>query len=304
MTSYQIFNFDLSLIRYLWTAPDEAAKIIILHAVCREAIKITVSDSDALRQILYFYYRYTNRLPDIIVDTIYNEIGDDDAEAFYNDDFSLFHPEAEIQILLKYSVKDNDFIKLCRDWFRFYVSFAGEAKFKLDFDCNWFDVARNTLTKHPVEMSVPTSLTRSVLLNFPNTPYGIALIAMYAAIRSIIGRKKVVATTRAFIHARMFGAANEQKLAEITKKSKYLKKYADAWNPTNHRCIFKNLLDELQDKNLITWYGDPIRRRLFVSLETDTETFSREVAKLIKAKEEKSEKREKVASLIKQLTTP
>ena len=301
MTGFQIFNFDLSLIRYFWTAPDKAAGIIIYHAVNREAEKISVSDTDALRQILYFYYRYTNRLPDIIAGTIYNEIGDGYEESFDGD---CFQPSGEIQILLKYSLRDNDFLERCRRWFQFYVSFAGDTKFQLDFDRNWFGVACNTLNTYPSEKTVPTSLTRSIILNFPNTPHGIALVAMYAAIRSIIGRKKVAATTRAFIHARMFGAANEQKLEQITKKSKELKKHVDAWNPAKHRVNFKKLLDELQDKNLITWYGDPIRRRLFVSLETDAETFSQLVANLIKAKEQKDEKREKVASLIKKLTTP
>lgn len=304
MNSYQIFNFDLSLIRYLWTDPDEAAKIIILHAVSREANKLSVSDSDALRRILYYYYWNTDVLPKRIVDTIYNEIGDDDVEAFSSDDFSLFHPDAEIQILLTYSVKDNDFIELCRDWYRFYVSFAGEAIFNLNYNQNWFGKACHVINTYPVVKSVPTSLTRSVLSNYHNTPHGIALVAMYAAIRSIIGRKKVAATTRAFIHARMFGAADEKKLEEITKKSKELKKHAAAWLPTKHRVIFKNLLDELQDKNLITWFGDPISRCLFISLETDAETFSREVASLIKTKEKKSEKREKIANLIKQFTTP
>lgn len=305
MTSYQIFNFDLSLIRYFWTAPGKAADIIIYHAVHREAEKITVLDKDALRQILYFYYRHYNLLPERIGCTIYNEIGDDDVEAFSSsEDFSLFHPDAEIELLLKYSVKDNDFLQLCRDWYRFYVSFHGETKFDLRYNYDWFSDSRLLLNTYPVDKSVPTSLTRSILSNFPNTPHGIALVAMYAAIRSIIGRKKVAATTRAFIHARMFGCSDEKKLSEISKKSKDLKKHADGWNPTKHRVVFKNLLDELQDNNLITWWGDPIRRRLFISLETDAETFSREVANLINAKKEKSEKREKVANLIKQFTTP
>lgn len=301
MTGFQIFNFDLSLIRYFWTAPGKAADIIIYHAVHREAQKITVSDTAALHQILYFYYRHTNRLPDIIADTIYNEIGDGFEESFDGNDF---RPDEEIEILLKSSLKDGDFLERCRQWFKFYESYHGQTKFDLSYNSDWFSDSRLLLNTYPSEKTVPTSLTRSIILNFPNTPHGIALVAMYAAIRSIIGRKKVAATTRAFIHARMFGCSDEQKLAEISKKSKDLKKHADAWNPTKHRVIFKNLLDELQDKNLITWYGDPIRRRLFVSLETDAETFSREVANLIKDKEQKSEKREKVASLIKQLTTP
>ena len=301
MTGFQIFNFDLSLIRYFWTAPDKAADIIIYHAVHREAQKITVSDADALRQILYLYYRNCNVLPDIIADTIYNLIGEGYEESFDGDNFQ---PDEEIQILLKYSLKDSDFLERCRQWFKFYVSFHGETKFDLRYNYDWFSDSRLLLNTYPVDKSVPTSLTRSILSNFPNTPHGIALVAMYAAIRSIIGRKKVAATTRAFIHARMFGCSDEKKLSEISKKSKDLKKHADGWNPTKHRVVFKNLLDELQDNNLITWWGDPIRRRLFISLETDAETFSREVASLIKTKEKKSEKREKVASLIKQLTTP
>ena len=301
MTGFQIFNFDLSLIRYFWTAPDKAADIIIYHAVHREAQKITVSDADALHQILYLYYRNCNVLPELIADTIYNEIGDGFEESFDGD---CFQPSGEIQILLKYSLRDNDFLERCRQWFKFYVSFHGETKFNISYNSDWFSDSRLLLNTYPVDKSVPTSLTRSIILNFPNTPHGIALVAMYAAIRSIIGRKKVAATTRAFIHARMFGAADEKKLEEITKKSKELKKHAAAWLPTKHRVIFKNLLDELQDKNFITWYGDPIHRCLFISLETDAETFSREVASLIKTKEKKSEKREKVASLIKQLTTP
>lgn len=93
----------------------------------------------------------------------------------------------------------------------------------------------------------------------------VALLAMYSAIRSIVGKKQLATTTKAFIHARMFGARNVAELAEMCRKDKVLRQQAEAWRPDTHRKLFNNMLCKLRNRHLISYYGDSVRRCMYVS---------------------------------------
>lgn len=287
-TPFKIANYDLSLNRYLWTRPEKAAQMILYYSVLKQSEKLKLNDKDAFRQIVMYYYRHMDFLPHQIRNEFeqMEDFPDNDYYGTTDANGKGFEPNEEIEYLTTYSTTHPDFLEECREWFKWYVAFSGDAKFGLNYDDSKYRILGSFRKYYPTRKTVPTSLPVSILLQFEKakTPHDFALLAMYSAVRSIVGRKPVADTTRAFIHARMFGAKDETELSVITKSDKHLKKNVEEWRPEKHRRKYKSLLDSLRRRNLINYYGDSKRRRIFISLEIDDKTFARDVAELIKSK--------------------
>lgn len=261
-TSYSVVNYALSLNKYLWTRRD-AASIILFYAVEREAKKINVSDYDMWRQIAYFYARHRECLPHDILDEL------DDIEGVEGIFESGKFDEDLACDLMSVHLKDNaDFADLCREWYRFYLAWSGEAKFGLIYNSDKFGYLATLRPLFPEGNGVPCSLPLQMLLEAQGKSEAkdIAMLAMYSAIRSIVGRKEIATTTKAFIHARMYGAKNTQELSEMCCKNKALSRCAEEWEPTRHRKLFGNMLERLKRRHLLNVDGDKARRCLFVSV--------------------------------------
>lgn len=261
-TSFNVVNYSLSLNKYLWTRRD-ATNIILYYAVAREAKKINVYDHDMWRQIAKLYARRRECLPDDILDEIDNIEG---VESVYQS--GKFDEDLALDLFSLYLRGNTEFSDLCREWYRFYIAWSGEAKFGLRYDCDKFGYLHTVKPLFPQNNGVPCSLPLQMLLEAQGTrdAKDVALIVMYSAIRSIVGRKEIATTTKAFIHARMFGAKNVQELAEICRKDKALKRCADEWEPSKHRKLFDSTLERLKRRHLINVYGDKSRRCMFVSV--------------------------------------
>jgi hypothetical protein len=163
---------------------------------------------------------------------------------------------------------NTEFSDLCRSWYRFYLSWSGEAKFGLIYNGDKYGYLSTLRPLFPDANGVPCSLPLQMLLEAQGNqePKDIALLAMYAAIRSIVGRKELATTTKAFIHARMFGAKNVEELAHMCRNDKTLRRCTGEWEPSKHRKLFGNMLEVLRRRHLINVYGDKARRCLFVSV--------------------------------------
>lgn len=289
MEPFKVVNYALILNKYLWTQPN-ASRIILYYAVGRESKNIDICDNDAFTQVVYFYYNNRDLLPDIIREEI-EDMADfpDNSDDYrgYNPK-GEFDPKEEVGFLLKYSDSHREFGNNCRDWYKFYISFSGDAKFHLDFDDDKFSLYLEFRRYYPVSNGIPTSLPLLMLLEWQdkNSIHNVALIAMYSAIRSIIGRKEVAATTRAFIHARMFGARNAAELEAMTQEPK-INECIKEWEPTKHRRKFASLLDDLRGRHLVNYWGDKKTRRIYVSLIADDKAFCIAVADFIKSQKKK-----------------
>jgi len=261
-TSFNVVNYSLSLNGYLWTRRD-ATNIILYYAVAREAKKINVYDHDMWRLIARFYARHREFLPDDILDKL------DDIEGVEGIFEEGKFDEELASDLISLHLKDNtEFADHCREWFRFYIAWSGEAKFNLIFDGDKFGNLSTLRPLFPEGNGVPSSLPLQMLLEAQGNQDAkdIAMLAMYSAIRSIVGRKEIATTTKAFIHARMYGAKNTQELSEMCCKNKALSRCAEEWEPTKHRKLFGNMLERLKRRHLINVDGDKARRCLFLSV--------------------------------------
>ena len=265
MQPYSVVNYSLSLNSYLWTRHD-AVNIILFYAVDREAKKINVAEFDAFSEIVFFYAHRRDYLPTAIVEELDKIEGFSDAAG---DSFagSEYCPESAIYLLSDHCSEHTEFSDLCKEWYRFFVAFTGNAKFNLIFDGDKFGYLLEYRPHFPPSNGVPASLPLQMLIEAQgkNEAKDIALIAMYSAIRSIVGRKELATTTKAFIHARMFGAKNTQELADMCLKDKALKRCAEAWRSDTHRKLFNNMLRVLRKKHLISYYGDSARRCMYVT---------------------------------------
>lgn len=276
MKPFEVVNYAVNLNRYLWTYSD-GVNVILYYAVLREAEKIKVSETDALRQIAYMYSRHPDYLPNNITENLDNELGED-IQGSVEDSFDL---DAAIDILTEYCQNDSDFRELCVDWYKFYLAFTGDTKFGLEFNndkygwCKYFQ--RQGFFTVPGNV-VPASVPKKMLLDWQHkdSPTNIAIFAMYSAIRSIVGRKEVAATTRDFIYARMFGGKNVADLNKMIEDDEQLRDSAADWNPTTHRKKFTKVLDILRAKRLINYYG--YGRRTYVSLSSDDDVLARNIA--------------------------
>ena len=287
--SFEFVNYALPLNQYFFTLGSSVAVQIILHyAVSAEADRLTVSLDEAFRQIAYLYARQPSLLPIAIKEEIEHiENYPEDADlygAFYDDTFC---PSEEIECLKDYAAGNPDFSELCDNWFKFYVAYSGATKFNLKYHRDFYQLAQNNAKYFPSGHQVPTSLPLDMILEYQDkNAREMALLAMYAAIRSIVGRKPVAATTRAFIHSRMFGARNATELEALTQDPK-LNECIKEWEPTKHRRKFASLLDDLRGRHLVNYWGDVKTRRVYVSLITDDNAFCIAVADFIKSQKKK-----------------
>ena len=266
MEPFSVVNYSLSLNTYLWTRND-AVNIILYYAVEREAKKIKISEYDAFSEIVFFYARHPDSLPNTINEVLDNIEGFGEAagDTFAGEDYC---PEFAIDLLTTYCAEHTEFSDLCKEWYRFFLAFSGGAKFNLIFDGDKYGYLQEYRPLFPQSNGVPASLPKDLLLEWQDrhTPQDVALLAMYSAIRSIVGRKELATTTKAFIHARMLGAKNTQELAEMCRKDKTLRQQAEAWHPYHHRKLFDNMLQTLKRRHLLNVYGDRARRCLYISL--------------------------------------
>ena len=288
--SFQIANYDLSLNRYFWEQPGKAPSIILSYAIGKEACKIEIDDAKMFAQIVFLYYRHPDYLPNCIKFDMDNmELPYDEDYCGFESDGADFNPEGEISYLCNYAKTHESFLIYSRNFFRFYVTFTAPTKFHFVYNSDkysWFSEfkpywdlsAKGIITSLPVQLALELQ-NKSCERDF-------ALMAMYSSVRSIVGFKNVAATTKAFIHARMFGAKNANELDSLIANNNDLMQPADNWNPNKHRRKFDGLLEELRVRHLISFYGG--WRRLFVSLETDDETFARSIADFLQSKKKKN----------------
>lgn len=289
---YQIVNFALSLNRLFFAEqPQKAIITIFAYAANREAEKIQLDDYHVMRQVVYFYYHKKDIMPQNLrckIDSFEDFPFDEDNHGHNG---VSFEPACEIDYLLGYTEKDTDFLTDCHDFIKFYTAFHGNTKFGLNYEGDYYTASLQYAKDFQKEKCVPTSLPTDLLIE-SQTKTGeryFAFLAMYSAIRSIIGRKTIAETTKGFIYARMFGAKDEKELNELISKNKLPAKYAEDWNPVHHRRKFAGLLSELQTRGFILWHGDRLRRRIYLTLENDKTDFSRNVAQRIKSKKTKSD---------------
>ena len=311
LESFKIVNFELSMNRLFFMKPIEAVQAIFLYAVGeqakRMATKRVVSDYAIMNHIVYAYYMYyryekEKYCPVQIVDEIEKIEGfpaDGDHYGF-EPCSGQFNAHNETECLLEYSVKHPSFLKDCREFYYFHLAFTGETKFNTRYDSDYFSDFKEGKKEElfPHEFQIPASLPKDFLFALQGaSKRELALAAMYSAIRSIIGNKAVTRTNREFILMRMLGARNKREHDELLTKFNVLAQAEHDYNPTHHEKKFTGMLDELQRRKLISWYGDKSRRCTWISLESDEENFSQAIADAIK-KEGKETRNSRLRTMI------
>lgn len=291
MSRFDYIMFPLPLLREVFRKPKTGFRDILSVGIYRTAHTLSVTESDALTQLVYCYYNggLTDSLQEEL--DLLSQKGifyvDEDYRGFDADGYK-FDPENEVSSLYN-KMEDQEF---AHEVLEFHRLRQIKDMLSVTFDISsvaqtynkYFD-AYDGFKEQPL-----VSINQKTLFDFyqnDKSDYEKALFAMYAGIRSIIGNKEFAETTGNMIKCRMFGAKNQIELERILKDEKIRiahKKYT-----TDHH--YKKMLKELVRRKFLmseVGYG----RRTYVSCKLDYEKLPTAIVEHKERQKSKSEEKQ------------
>lgn len=250
--NFKYILIPLPVMQEIFKKPKNGFIDIFNVGIYTVAEKIKITDNNAFKQLIYCYYREKKGLTPYLLskmeDLVSNEIIviDEDYNGFNNFEFN---PEQEIDCLIEYINTDTtsyskiiEFAKLRQ------VKTTLNMSFDIDSISNTYSIYQKEYNhfKGMPYASIKTELMFSFMEN--KSDFQKAVFAMYAGIRSLIGNKDYVCTTRDMIICRMFGAINKESLEAILKD----KKVMFAYNTFSNRYQFEKILNYLLARNFLS----------------------------------------------------
>lgn len=264
---YKYIRFPLSLIRGLYDSFPMGFVVFLRVGIYILSQDMKVDEINALKQALYCYYRKgltasLQRQFDILLKKGFIS---EEAEytRFKNHEFV---PEVDLYGLSKALIEDQ---ALHDEIIEFHRVRQATSFLKMDLPTELtitsykylFDIYGGFVKQPYVSMKTDLLLEYSGKLHSESE---IMLFTTFAGIKSIIGNSEYAGTTREMIICRMFGASNQQALAEVLK-DEFTKAMYDKYSK---RYQFEKLLDELVARGFIQskigW-----NRRTYVSCKLD-----------------------------------
>lgn len=242
----QYFQFPLFLLRDLFTDKKKTLDQILEYGLFNYSKSFDCDDTDVAKQVVWGFYRggLPTRLKKKLDDYIRKEVIylDEECSCF---DIDGFNPENEIYEILNIFKIDNEFLVQSIEYFKMnkslrYFNIKGDIE-----DC--------LLVAKKIEKLIPEKepyvmINRSRVFDFRNnekTVLEIAQLAMFIAMRSILGRKKYCKTNRKLITCRMFGFRNIKDVDSTMSIAH--REYFNMFNNRYHFDKIKTLLE-------LTWY--------------------------------------------------
>ncbi|MDD4636499.1 MAG: hypothetical protein PHI48_00230 [Bacteroidales bacterium] len=265
--NYKYVRFPLPLIQSLYSSFPCGFDVFLRVGIYIFSQDLHVDPMNAQKQALYCYYRkgLTDSLQkqfDVLLKKGYISV-ETEYTRFKKEEFV---PEVDLYGLSKALKGDQALYEEIIEFHRIRqaLSFL-KIDLKPDFiikTYNCFFDLYGGFVKQPY-----VSMKTDLLLEYSEKQPGesdIMLFTAFAGIKSIIGNSAYAGTTREMIICRMFGASNQQALAEVLK-DEYTKTVYDKYSKRYH---FEKLLDELVARGFIQskigW-----NRRTYVSCKLD-----------------------------------
>jgi len=216
---YKYILFPLPLLQEIFKKPKTGFRDIFYYGIYRSALTIKIHTTDAIRQAIYCYYQggltasLTERFHMLDLEDM-----DSGYEGF--DPCGHFNPEEEMR-----KIVDRNDPELMEEIKEFYYLYLIKKVLKLRFSIeevihNYYTY--NGLYSHFYGQPLVMIATKTMLeFTFhEKTEFEKVLFAAYAGIRSMIGRKQFIKTTKEMIFCRMYGAKNKNALSSILKDKK------------------------------------------------------------------------------------
>ena len=264
---YRYVRFPLPLIQGLYSSFPMGFVVFLRVGIYILSQDMKVDEMNAMKQALYCYYRkgLTASLQqrfDILLKKGFISV-ESEYTRFKNHEFV---PEVDLYGLSKALSEDQ---ALHDEIIEFHRVRQATSFLKMDLPTHLiinsykylFDMYGGFVKQPYVSMKTDFLLEYSGKLHSESE---IMLFTTFAGIKSIIGNSEYAGTTREMIICRMFGASNQQALAEVLK-DEYTKTVYDKYSK---RYQFEKLLDELVARGFIQskigW-----NRRTYVSCKLD-----------------------------------
>ncbi len=275
--------FPLYLISGLPGNLDE----IFDYGISKFAKMVEYTDlSTVYRQVLYTYYR--GNLPASLLRKI-NFLAEEEAfipDEDYNGftgDGQEFNPETGMDEFTQAGEQDEDFRQACIDYWQMQQAMKILNLNGGDIDTMMVSAAKTQRAIDDWEKKGGRDVTVMMSINMmfefyhkTKTPYEIDLLRAFLSIKSIIGNKELVGTTKDYILTRMTGARKKDLLPQTLKKAG-IKAMYDTYSK---RYQIDKLLSELLARGFIT--GKLAHnRRIYVSTHYTTAELPEAVHQLL-----------------------
>lgn len=281
--NYSYILFPLPILQEVFKDPQNGIRYIFDFGIYRASQTLKVDGTNALKQALYCYYRggltlhLNGRFETLIAKGVFHP---DTSYNGFDTTGKEFKAEEEISELAGYAKNDQDFYREVVEFHRLrQIKEVLRLRFSIEsvIDTYWtYYNAYNGFRNEPL-----VSLKTSLLLDYTGnkSEFEKAVFAMYAGIKSLIGEKEFVATTREMMVCRMFGAKNKKALEPILKN----KKMKAAHSKYSKRYQFEKALDYLlAAKFLAAKIG--IKRRTYLSCQLDYGSLAQKIEEHIREK--------------------
>ena len=238
------------------------------------------------RQVLYGYYR--GKLPASVLRTIRSLINngsfipDEDYQGF-NENGQEFDPETGIRELILVGLNNKEFQNACIEYWQTYQGMqvlnlsGGDVDSILASAKRTQKVIDDWETKWGRDVTVMISIT--MMFEFykqSKSEYEIDLLRAFLSIKSILGNKQLVGTTKEYVVMRMTGARKKELLPEILNKPGLQQLY-DKYQKRYH---IDKMLSELLSRGFITGKL-AFNRRIYLSTHFKTSELPEAVHQLL-----------------------
>lgn len=255
-------------------------EIIICFGIVNYAKKIKYDINNVAKQLMYAYYRNKNMIQNELFETLERLIGDqklttDEQYNSFND--KSFEPLETSSELLDLFEGDPAFkeASILRYQIEQAVSMnnLGLILASMDDTLWWYNQGLTYLNDFERKFGKDCWLSVKPLqaIDFRDSNEDLDLYRAYLAIKSLIGYKKYIETTRSVILMRMFGSKSYQALQDFLKSNPSVKDHFDKYSRTDKamRYNFNKLFTGLFSRGFIRGklFVRGISRKIFLSIE-------------------------------------
>ncbi|AMR34253.1 hypothetical protein A0256_23770 [Mucilaginibacter sp. PAMC 26640] len=278
-------HFPLCLIKHLFISKDQISAIdnIFDVGIFNYSKTFRVDDVSVYRQVIYCYYRkgLTDKLYHYLEDLYRNKVlsFDQDYNGFQGDEFDPY----ELDELIGYAKDHIAFRDMSVEFYKMDLAMKSLGLTgSIDRILGNAEKVEKAVIKHERIYGKDPSVMLKTELIFDfyrktKSFNDIVLLAAFAAVKSIIGKKDFAGTTKKMIVSRMIGAKSEKVLEDFLKNKeiekvyvKYLKRY---WFD---KLIYQLLQRGFVKSKLSLTFG--VKSRMYLSCKLNYEQLTVEIA--------------------------
>ncbi|MBK8487611.1 MAG: hypothetical protein IPL48_07475 [Bacteroidetes bacterium] len=251
MKEYRYIQFPISYIRKLFLTKKDSLDEIIMYGLCHYASRLNITIDNVAKNLIYHFYKGT--LPDNlnnIVDFITWEYlsPDNDYKGFNNE--GEFEPESSAVAEVIHNLEINS--EFHKETLNFNRCILTLKFFTISWNINTFThMLRNFIIPENTPIPMVNFHVLEEFRNNDKTTEQLLEFALFLAINSIKGEKKIVKTNKLHILARAFGYGSISEVPSYILESELFKKYSNRYH-------FGILLNSLE----LTWHVKTYSRKM------------------------------------------